>query len=154
MYLFCILVYKIGSRSEFPTSNTMTSDNNYAASNKNYNDPKKEDPMVFPDSTTVLLSGVSNIALNGTWIVFKYYASLLFPTNYYYWPWSTIVYVISPISYFDVYLGGQGKLPAPQTLGGTNGKKTSEKSGILFGRSDSFGKDEHLGKWSLIKSLG
>ena len=50
------------------------------------------------------------------------------------------------ISNFGVYLGGQSKLPAPQTLGGTNGKKTSEKGGILFGRSESFGKDDHLGK--------
>ena len=71
MSLFCILVYKIGSKSEFPISNSMTSENNYATSSKQYNAPTKDDPTLFPDSTTVLLSGVSNIALNGTSIVSK-----------------------------------------------------------------------------------
>ena len=45
-------------------------------------------------------------------------------------------------------LGGQSKLPAPQTLGGTGGKKGSEKGGLLFGRSESFRNSEHIGKWA------
>ena len=51
-------------------------------------------------------------------------------------------------------VGGQSKLPPPQTLGGTNEKKSSEKSGILFGRSESFGKDEYLGKWTTFSFFG
>ena len=45
------------------------------------------------------------------------------------------------------FTGGQTKLPAPQTLaGGTKGRHPSDKGGVLFGRSESFKTNEHLGK--------
>ena len=43
-------------------------------------------------------------------------------------------------------VGGQDALPAPQLLGSKNGRKSSEKGGIIFGRSDSFGKDDRAGR--------
>ena len=47
------------------------------------------------------------------------------------------------------FLGGQGKLHPPQTLG-ASGKNSSEKGGILFGRSESFKINDHLGKSNKI----
>lgn len=65
--ILSFLVYKIGSRSEFPTaSHASNQENNFTTSLKNYNDPQEnDDPNFVTDSTTILLSGVSNLALNG-----------------------------------------------------------------------------------------
>ena len=134
-------MYKIGLRPEFPTvTNNLSSEHNYTTSLKNYNAPTNDEPLFVTDSTTVLLSGVSNLALNGNITIFK--ISLL----------KEIIMLLLPIFLIvnDVSitqnLGGQSKLPAPQTLGGTGGKKGSEKGGLLFGRSESFRNSEHIGK--------
>ena len=51
------------------------------------------------------------------------------------------------VIFFETFIGGQSKLPAPQTLaGGTKGRHPSDKGGVLFGRSESFKTNEHLGK--------
>ena len=72
--LFPILVYKIGSRSEFPVSSNVIPENNFTTSLKNYNDPtENDDPNFVTDSTTILLSGVSNLALNGNIFILKIY---------------------------------------------------------------------------------
>ena len=137
-------MYKIGLRPEFPTvTNNLSSEHNYTTSLKNYNAPTNDEPLFVTDSTTVLLSGVSNLALNGNITIFKIsllqgfvpYVMLLFP----------IFSIVNDVS-ITQNLGGQSKLPAPQTLGGTGGKKGSEKGGLLFGRSESFRNSEHIGK--------
>ena len=70
--LYIILVYKIGLRPEFPTvTNNLSSEHNYTTSLKNYNAPTNDEPLFVTDSTTVLLSGVSNLALNGNITIFK-----------------------------------------------------------------------------------
>ena len=135
-------MYKIGLRPEFPTvTNNLSSEHNYTTSLKNYNAPTNDEPLFVTDSTTVLLSGVSNLALNGNITIFKIsllealYQMLLLP----------IFSILNDVS-ITQNLGGQSKLPAPQTLGGTGGKKGSEKGGLLFGRSESFRNSEHIGK--------
>ena len=70
--IYIILVYKIGLRPEFPTvTNNLSSEHNYTTSLKNYNAPTNDEPLFVTDSTTVLLSGVSNLALNGNITIFK-----------------------------------------------------------------------------------
>ena len=65
-------MYKIGLRPEFPTvTNNLSSEHNYTTSLKNYNAPTNDEPLFVTDSTTVLLSGVSNLALNGNITIFK-----------------------------------------------------------------------------------
>ena len=136
--IYIILVYKIGLRPEFPTvTNNLSSEHNYTTSLKNYNAPTNDEPLFVTDSTTVLLSGVSNLALNGNITIFKIplIKNFIFP-----------IFSIVPNVSIIWNLGGQSKLPAPQTLGGTGGKKGSEKGGLLFGRSESFRNSEHIGK--------
>ena len=136
LMIYIILVYKIGLRPEFPTvTNNLSSEHNYTTSLKNYNAPTNDEPQFVTDSTTVLLSGVSNLALNGNITIFK------IPILKY----SFLFFQLSLMSLL-LNLGGQSKLPAPQTLGGTGGKKGSEKGGLLFGRSESFRNSEHIGK--------
>ena len=65
-------MYKIGLRPEFPTvTNNLSSEHNYTTSLKNYNAPTNDEPLFVTDSTTVLLSGVSNLALNGNITISK-----------------------------------------------------------------------------------
>ena len=72
LIIYIILVYKIGLRPEFPTvTNNLSSEHNYTTSLKNYNAPTNDEPLFVTDSTTVLLSGVSNLALNGNITIFK-----------------------------------------------------------------------------------
>ena len=135
-------MYKIGLRPEFPTvTNNLSSEHNYTTSLKNYNAPTNDEPLFVTDSTTVLLSGVSNLALNGNITISK------IPVL----DGNIFAHQILIISFnlprcLIQNLGGQSKLPAPQTLGGTGGKKGSEKGGLLFGRSESFRNSEHIGK--------
>ena len=84
--IYIILVYKIGLRPEFPTvTNNLSSEHNYTTSLKNYNAPTNDEPLFVTDSTTVLLSGVSNLALNGNITIFKIpllkYSFLFFPLS-------------------------------------------------------------------------
>ena len=106
---------------------------------KNYNDPtENDDPNFVTDSTTILLSGVSNLALNGNIFILKIYELCQL---------QLVKYRLNIFPLFEIFVGGQTKLPAPQTLaGGTKGRHPSDKGGVLFGRSESFKTNEHLGK--------
>jgi hypothetical protein len=54
------------------SSTNVISESNFTTSLKNYNLPpsNEDEPLFVTDSTTVLLSGVSNLALNGTNVFF------------------------------------------------------------------------------------
>ena len=60
---------------------------------------------------------------------------------------NTQIFAKPIFAHLCTFTGGQTKLPAPQTLaGGTKGRHPSDKGGVLFGRSESFKTNEHLGK--------